>query len=211
MCVHVSASRGVLVWQLIPLWHPLSMKGASRKVSRQQRALQYVVEDEMSRLSLTSACENAENVDPLLRNFQEIFNLQGSFIAELDDCLHDLRKNVAILFVDLDNYPQFFNYVTPGLLQSIDFDMFIICSANRACSAAALRFPNRVHFTLAMPSKDAADAVCTVAMAKLDSILVHLGRQDDVTLMMISNDKIFAQVRFLSPVFMKPVGKNSCI
>ena len=53
---------------------------------------------------------------------------------------------------------------------------------------------DNVHFALAMSTKDSADAVCTMASAKLDSILVQMGRQQDVPLIIVSDDTIFKQV-----------------
>eukprot|EP00961_Rhodomonas_salina_P259220 3502329-Rhodomonas_salina.1 len=52
------------------------------------------------------------------------------------------------------------------------------------------------QFSLALKSKDSADAVLTMAAAKLDSIVVAYGRQKDVLLCTISNDRIFEQVAY---------------
>ncbi len=138
----------------------------------------------------------AEISNPLLRNLKEVFRIDEGFILQLSTCLQDPGNGMTILFVDLDNYPFFSDYVTgPDFVPHLDFDLFIVCSsANRPFEAQSLNLPERVHFSFAMPSKDAADAACTIAMAKLDSILVYYGRQDDVTLLLISNDKIFEQV-----------------
>ena len=128
----------------------------------------------------------------LLRNFQEMFHVDLDWIKELESSLEDISCKVALIFVDLDNVPRFFEQITPQMISQLPFETFIVCSANspRHCPRMISR---NVHFSLANVTKDAADAICTVAAAKLDSILVQFGRRD-VPLIVVSDDKIFSQV-----------------
>jgi hypothetical protein len=129
----------------------------------------------------------------LLQNFQNMFKVQGKLIDELASSLADTTCKVAIIFVDLDNVPRFFELITPKMLSKLQYETFIICSANSTKSFPC-KSSGKVHFSLANMTKDAADAICTVAAAKLDSLLVQCGRQTDVPLIIVSDDKIFSQV-----------------
>jgi hypothetical protein len=129
----------------------------------------------------------------LLSNFQNVFRVDPKWIHDLASSLADKSCSVALIFVDLDNVPRFFEQITPQMISRLPFETFIVCSANstRHCPFVS---GGRIHFSLANATKDAADAICTVAAAKLDSILVQYGRQSDVPLVIVSDDKIFSQV-----------------
>ncbi len=110
-----------------------------------------------------------------------MFKVQEKLIDDLATSLADTTCKVAIIFVDLDNVPRSFERITPKMVAQLQYETFVICSANSSKS-----FPcessGKVHFSLANTTKDAADAVCTVAAAKLDSLFVQCGRQSDVPL-----------------------------
>jgi hypothetical protein len=129
----------------------------------------------------------------LLRNFQQTFRVDFKWINDLASSLADRSCKVALIFVDLDNVPRFFDQVTPKMISRLPLETFIVCSANslRLCPPVS---GEKIHFSLANATKDAADAICTFAAAKLDSILVQYGRQGDVPLIIVSDDKIFSQV-----------------
>ena len=129
----------------------------------------------------------------LLQNFQDMFHVESAWIGDLTKALENALCDVALIFVDLDNVPRFFEKITPQMISSLPFETFIVCSANtkRQFKRKSIK---KVHFSLANYTKDAADAVCTVAASKLDSILVQCGRQEDVPLIIVSDDKIFSQV-----------------
>jgi hypothetical protein len=129
----------------------------------------------------------------LLENFKDVFHVNSTWIQELGDSLADSSRKVALIFVDLDNVPRFFEQITPKMISELPFESFLVCSANTTKHFND-RFSSNVHFSLANVTKDAADAICTVAAAKLDSILVQCGRQNDVPLIIVSDDKIFCQV-----------------
>ena len=129
----------------------------------------------------------------LLQNFQDVFHVHSTWIQELGDSLADASRKVALIFVDLDNVPRVFQQITPDMIARLPFESFIVCSANSTRHFNG-PFCSNVHFSLANFTKDAADAICTVAAAKLDSILVQYGRQNDVPLIIVSDDKIFCQV-----------------
>jgi hypothetical protein len=129
----------------------------------------------------------------LLKNFQNMFRVDLKWTNDLASSLADISCKVALIFVDLDNVPRFFDQITPSMLSRLPFETFIVCSArtSRHCPIVS---GGKIHFSLANATKDAADAICTVAAAKLDSILVQYGRQGDVPLIIVSDDKIFSQV-----------------
>ncbi len=79
------------------------------------------------------------------------------------------------------------------MLENQPAEVFIICSA---VSSRHLIWQSsgKLHFSLVNPTKDAADAVCALSAAKLDSILVSFDRQRDVRFVIVSDDTIFAQV-----------------
>ncbi len=100
-----------------------------------------------------------------------------------------------MLFVDLDNVPNFFQQITPDLITALPLETFVICSANCKFKTTKLhKSRTNIHFYLADSSKDAADAVLTSAMVKFDSIFVEKGRKGDVPFVVVSNDAIFLQV-----------------
>ncbi len=129
----------------------------------------------------------------LLRNFQNMFSVDLKWIDDLASSLSDRSCNVALIFVDLDNVPRFFQQITPQMISKLPFETFVVCSANSSRHCPVMNI-GKVHFSLANATKDAADAICTVAAAKLDSILVQYGRQGDVPVVIVSDDKIFSQV-----------------
>lgn len=129
----------------------------------------------------------------LLENFRDVFHVNTSWVQDLGSSLADPSRKVALIFVDLDNVPRFFEQITPEMISKLPFESFLVCSANTTRHFNS-KFSSNVHFSLANFTKDAADAVCTVAAAKLDSILVQCGRQNDVPLIIVSDDKIFCQV-----------------
>jgi hypothetical protein len=141
----------------------------------------------------------------LLSNFQQIFAVSDAWIQRLRNALRDPHSRMVVFFVDLDNVPKFFKTFTLDMLlrieQSLPCKTFVVCSS---CQPNELKKieeggwneeqTRRIHFTLANAHKDSADAVCTVAHAKLDSILIAFGRQQDVRTIICSEDKIFQQV-----------------
>jgi hypothetical protein len=146
----------------------------------------------------TVVAQNATKIEQdsthaLLQNFQKMFNVQGKLIDSLSSSLADISCKVAIIFVDLDNVPRFFERITPEMIAQLQYEIFIICSANSS-KKLPCKSSGKVHFSLASMTKDAADAVCIVAAAKLHSVLVQGGRQSDVPLIIVSDDKIFSQV-----------------
>jgi hypothetical protein len=144
----------------------------------------------MGRMSLSAGSRTNEK---LLLNFQKMFHVNSKWISELQDSLTDSTSRIALIFVDLDNVPRFFKQISRSMVDALPFEVFIVCSAK---STRHVRWESsgKLHFSLANPTKDAADAVCTVAAAKLDSILVSFERQGDVPLVTVSDDKIFLQV-----------------
>jgi hypothetical protein len=150
----------------------------------------------ISRGSTTSGNSDAGNGTQsmsLLKNFQDMFKVDQSFILRLHQHLIDPSTSFILIFVDLDNIPKFFKDIPQRTVVELPYQVFVVCSA-RFCTMRLWKSKDNVHFTHAMPTKDAADAVCTMASAKLDSILVQMGRQHDVPLIIVSNDKIFQQV-----------------
>ena len=83
------------------------------------------------------------------------------------------------------------------MIERLPFEVFIVCSA-RSTRHTTWKSAGKLHFSLANSTKDAADAVCTVAATKLDCILVSYGRQADVPLIIVSEDKIFQQVGYVT-------------
>jgi hypothetical protein len=161
-----------------------------------------------STLSLTDedATDWEQGLAPeLLSNFQQIFAVSDSWIQRLRNALRDPHSRMVVFFVDLDNVPKFFKTFTLDMLLRIERSLpcktFVVCSS---CQPNELKKieeggwneeqTRRIHFTLANAHKDSADAVCTVAHAKLDSILIAFGRQQDVRTIICSEDKIFQQV-----------------
>ena len=136
---------------------------------------------------------NARTTDSLLNNFERMFRVNHAWIEELRSSLIDRSSSIVLIFVDLDNVPRFFERVNKPMLARLPFEVFIVCSA-RSTRHIEWRSTGRMHFSLANPTKDAADAVCAVAAAKLDSILVGFNRQGNVPLVTVSDDKIFQQV-----------------
>jgi hypothetical protein len=122
-----------------------------------------------------------------------MFDVKRTWINELQNSLADSSSRIVLIFVDLDNVPRFFDQISRSMVDSLPFDVFIVCSA-RSTRHVSWKSNGKLHFSLANPTKDAADAVCTVAAAKLDSILVSFGRQRDVPLVIVSDDRIFQQV-----------------
>jgi hypothetical protein len=147
-----------------------------------------------------SANSQNQTVVSLLQNFQDMFGVQTSWIDELAVSLAEPSCKLILIFVDLDNVPRFFEHVTHRMIASMPFETYIVCSANSA-RHAPWKSVDKVHFSLANFTKDAADAICTMAAAKLDSILVAFGRQQDVPLFIVSDDKIFSQVNADPPAF----------
>ena len=141
----------------------------------------------------------------LLSNFQQIFAVSDAWIQRLRNALRDPHSKMVVFFVDLDNVPKFFKTFTLDMLLRIERRLscktFVVCSS---CQPNELKKieegswneeqTRRIHFTLSNAHKDSADAVCTVAHAKLDSILIAFGRQQDVRTIICSEDKIFQQV-----------------
>ena len=139
----------------------------------------------------------------LLTNFQQIFLVSDEWIERFALALRDKDKKMFVFFVDLDNVPRFFKTFTLQMFLQIEQRLcchtFVVCSScqrfeGKRVSAFSAEALNRVHFTLANKHKDSADAVCTVAHAKLDSILIAFGRQQDARTIICSEDKIFQQV-----------------
>jgi hypothetical protein len=100
-----------------------------------------------------------------------MFHVKKAWIEELQACLTNKGCRICLIFVDLDNVPRFFEQITQQMLTSLPFETFIVCSA-RSTRRASWNSCGKVHFSLANITKDAADAVCTMAAAKLASILV---------------------------------------
>ena len=157
---------------------------------------------EISEARLTQKVSPTEmtplSISTLLKNFQDMFKVDSTWIQELSSSLADANSKVLLIFVDLDNVPKFFDHLTPGMIDGLAYETFIVCSANSA-RRVSCNSTGKVHFSLANYTKDAADAVCTVAAAKLDSILIQCGRQADVPIAIVSDDKIFSQVAPRSP------------
>ena len=139
----------------------------------------------------------------LLTNFQQIFLVSDEWIERFALALRDKDKKMFVFFVDLDNVPRFFKTFTLQMFLQIEqrlcCNTFVVCSScqrfqGKRVSTFSAEELNRVHFTLANAHKDSADAVCTVAHAKLDSILIAFGRQQDARTIICSEDKIFRQV-----------------
>jgi hypothetical protein len=154
----------------------------------------------MSSMSLARSDNQGDNktLDKLLANLRDIFSLDQAFVRDLKRCLLNRNCKILLLFVDLDNVPRFFQHITSDMIASLPFEAFVICSANLRPNTRMWQSAHKIHFTLALPSKDAADAVCTVAMSKLDSVLVAADRQDDVVHVVVSDDRIFEQVCTMS-------------
>lgn len=140
----------------------------------------------------------------LLNNFQQIFSVSDAWIGRFAHTLNTDKK-LVLFFVDLDNVPRFFKTFTIKVLQQIErrthCETFVVCSSCQPYELKRVRGGNenqehlsRVHFTLANKHKDSADAVITVAHAKLDSLLVASGRQQDARAIICSEDQIFKQV-----------------
>jgi hypothetical protein len=134
-----------------------------------------------------------QTVISLLHNFQDMFGVTSSWIDELSASLAEPSCKLTLILVDLDNVPRFFEQITHRMIARMPFETFIVCSAN-STRHAPWKSVDRVHFSLANHTKDSADAICTMAAAKLDSILVAFGRQHDVPLFIVSDDQIFGQV-----------------
>jgi hypothetical protein len=149
---------------------------------------------------LASSDNQGDNktLDKLLANLRDIFSLDQAFVRDLKRCLLKRNCKILLLFVDLDNVPRFFQHITSDMIASLPSEAFVICSANRRPNTRMWQSAHKIHFTLALPSKDAADAVCTVAMSKLNSVLVAADRQDDVVHVVVSDDRIFEQVCTMS-------------
>jgi hypothetical protein len=206
---------GTCTEAMCPFAHPNPMEsglaGTKMKVCRygskctkRKCAFAHASPASLSKKTVKVETQNATNSQQestlsLLQNFQNMFKVQGKLIDELASSLADITCKVAIIFVDLDNVPRFFERITPKMISQLHYETFIICSAN---SFREKSFPckssGKVHFSLANMTKDAADAICTVAAAKLDSLLVQCGRQSDVPLIIVSDDKIFSQVPTLT-------------
>jgi hypothetical protein len=144
----------------------------------------------------TQSAINFQRVS-LMQNFRDMFNVHGKLIDDLAACLANMTCRVAIIFVDLDNVPRFFKQITPEMILQLQYEVFIICSANSSISIPC-ESSGRIHFSLAKSTKDAADAVCTVAATKLDSLLIAYNRKADVPLIIVSDDQIFSQVPTLT-------------
>jgi hypothetical protein len=122
-----------------------------------------------------------------------MFEVENVWIDNLTKALANVLCEVALIFVDLDNVPRFFEKSSSEMISSLPFETYVVCSANSHRNITC-QFIKNIHFSLANRTKDAADAVCTMAAAKLDSILVQCRRQD-VPLIIVSDDMIFRQVR----------------
>jgi len=145
-----------------------------------------------SRLPTTPAQSRSTGGRTLLNKFQRTFKVDESFINDLHSQLVQPRSKLFLVFVDLDNVPNFFVKIKKEELNKLPFEIFIVCSANhRRCPLSSGR---NVHFSLAACTKDSADAVCTVAAAYLDNIVTLYGRQGSVPFVFVSNDQIFQQV-----------------
>jgi hypothetical protein len=132
------------------------------------------------------------HVERLLNNFREMFKVDDAFIANLHKRLCTPGR-FFVLEVDMDQVPKFYQRTSVDMISRMATSVFVIGSANRAADRSALASKGNFHFTLAMKTKDAADAVLTMAMSKMDSIIVACGRQKDVYHMMVSDDRIFEQ------------------
>ncbi len=133
----------------------------------------------------------------LLQNFKDMFDVQGKLIDDLASSLADMTCKVAIIFVDLDNVPRFFEQITPTMILQQQYEIFIFCSANSS-NMIPCELSGKIHFSLANRTKDAADAICTVAATKINCLLITYNRQADVPLIIVSDDQIFIQVPILT-------------
>ena len=128
----------------------------------------------------------------LFANFRQVFQVDDHFMGRLHSTLDDPKSKMLFIIVDLDNVPKFFSEISQQMVERLPFEVFIICSANKKAKHM-WKSKGNINFTLAMSTKDAADAVCIHAAAKLDSILVEKGR-DDVPFVVVSDDAIFKQL-----------------
>jgi hypothetical protein len=125
-------------------------------------------------------------------NFCQMYGVQRAFMENLERALADSRKKMVVLLVDLDNVPKFWQERSVDKIASMPIPVFVFGSANKG-QATRMRSRGNFHFTLALKSKDAADAVLNMVAASLQSLLVAHSRVGDVAVVPISDDKIFDQ------------------
>ncbi|KAJ1495238.1 hypothetical protein T484DRAFT_2159182 [Baffinella frigidus] len=123
-------------------------------------------------------------------NFCQMYGVQRAFMENLERALADRRKKCIVLLVDLDNVPKFWQEKSVEKIATMPYPVFVFGSANKGCS---IRSRGNFNFTLALRSKDAADAVLNMVAASLQSLLVAHGRVGDVAVVPISDDRIFEQ------------------
>jgi len=132
----------------------------------------------------------------LADNFCEAYGVNHAFMQNLKGALDDRPKcKVGVLLVDLDNVPKFWQQQSVDEIATMPFPVFVFGSANATGAAWCTRLTSRdnFHFTLALQSKDAADAVLNMMAASLHCLIVAHDRVGDVGVIPISDDKIFLQ------------------
>ena len=150
--------------------------------------------NQCSRRSVGSvvSAERGSVISALGDNFCKMYGVQRAFMANLERALADSGKKMVVLLVDLDNVPKFGQERSVDTIASLPHPVFVLGSANDG-QAAQMASRGNFHFTLALKSKDAADAVICMVAASLQSLLVAHNRVGDVAVVTISDDRIFEQ------------------
>jgi hypothetical protein len=134
-------------------------------------------------------------ISDLANNFKRMFNASKEFMYNLKRELSNRsRKKLAILLVDMDQVPNFYQKASVETISKLPMPIFVVGSSNRKVDSSVLASKGNFHFTLAQKNKDSADAVITMAATTLHNLLVAYGRQDDVHFATISDDRIFETV-----------------
>jgi ribosomal protein S26 len=124
-----------------------------------------------------------------LSGFAKTFDIKNDFTKYLEQALEDRTQKLFVLLVDLDNVPHFWQ---PDALSRSPFKVFTFGSANHAAGVAFSSSGN-MHFSLALKTKDAADAILNLIAGYLLSLISAFDRQGDVLVVPISDDQIFLQ------------------
>jgi ribosomal protein S26 len=127
-----------------------------------------------------------------LSGFAKTFDIKNDFIKYLEQALEDRTQQLCVLLVDLDNVPHFWQKSSSDALSRSPIKVFTFGSANHAAGVAFSSSGNW-HFSLALKTKDAADAILNLIAGYLQSLISAFDRQGDVLVVPISDDQIFLQ------------------
>jgi len=124
-------------------------------------------------------------------SFKASFGVKDDFMKNLERALSDRRQKMAVLLVDLDNVPKFYQRQSVQALAKAPFPVFVVGSARTRQNA--LPSKDNFHFTLALKSKDAADGILNMVAGAMQMLIAGFDRGGDVAVVPISDDRIFDQ------------------